>query len=123
MSLGVILVTGGAGYVGAHTCKALACAGYTPVVFDNFSTGHERFIRWGPFVRGDIRDHAAVSKVIHDYKAEAVLHFAASALVTESVADPKKYYENNINGSLSLLKAMLEANCQNLVFASTCSTG
>jgi len=116
-----ILVTGGAGYVGAHTCKALAGAGYTPVVFDNLSTGHSSFVRWGPLVQGDIRDHAAVLKAIHDYNAEAVLHFAASALVGESVTDPKKYYENNVYGSLSLVRAMLDANCRNLVFSSTCA--
>jgi UDP-glucose-4-epimerase GalE len=116
-----ILVTGGAGYVGAHTCKALARAGYLPVAFDNLSTGHESFVRWGPFVEGDIRDHAAVLKAILDYKAEAVLHFAASALVGESVTDPQKYYENNVAGSLSLLGAMLQADCRTLVFSSTCA--
>ena len=121
MSSRAILVTGGAGYVGAHTCKALAGAGYTPVVFDNLSTGHSSFVRWGPLVQGDIRDHAAVLKAIHDYNAEAVLHFAASALVGESVTDPKKYYENNVAGSLSLVRAMLDANCRNLVFSSTCA--
>lgn len=121
MSSRAILVTGGAGYVGAHTCKALASAGYTPVVFDNFSTGHMRFVRWGPFVQGDIRDHAAVLKAIQDYNAEAVLHFAASAYVGESVTDPQKYYDNNVAGSLSLLRAMLDANCRDLVFSSTCA--
>ena len=116
-----ILVTGGAGYVGAHACKALAQAGYFPVTFDNLSTGHESFVRWGPLVRGDIRDKASVLKAIRDHTAKAVLHFAASAYVGESVTDPQKYYENNVAGSLSLLGAMLEADCRNIVFSSTCA--
>lgn len=117
-----ILVTGGAGYVGAHACKALAQTGYLPVAFDNLSTGHESFVRWGPLVRGDIRDRAAVLKALRDHEIEAVLHFAASAYVGESVTDPRKYYENNVGGSLSLFEAMLEANIQRLVFSSTCAT-
>ena len=121
MSSGAILVTGGAGYVGAHTCKALHRAGYTPVVFDNLSTGHKSFVRWGPFIPGDIRDTDAVRRTIRAHKIEAVLHFAASAYVGESVADPQKYYENNVEGSLSLLRAMLEAGCRSLVFSSTCA--
>ena len=104
MSSSAILVTGGAGYVGAHTCKALRRAGFTPVVFDNLSTGHKSFVRWGPFVPGDIRDTDAVRHTIRAYQIEAVLHFAASAYVGESVADPQKYYENNVAGSLSLLR-------------------
>lgn len=116
-----ILVTGGAGYVGAHACKALARAGFRPVTFDNLSTGHESFVRWGPLINGDIRDHATVLKAIRDHKAEAVLHFAASALVGESVANPQKYYDNNVAGTLSLLGAMVEAECQMLVFSSTCA--
>ena len=121
MSSSAILVTGGAGYVGAHTCKALRRAGYIPVVFDNLSTGHKSFVRWGPFVPGDIRDTDAVRHTIGAYQIEAVLHFAASAYVGESVADPQKYYENNVEGSLSLLRAMLEAGCRSLVFSSTCA--
>ena len=116
-----ILVTGGAGYVGAHTCKALRRSGYTPVVFDNLSTGHRNFVRWGPLVQGDIRDHAAVLDAINYCKPKAVLHFAASACVGESVSDPRKYYDNNLAGSLSLLRAMLDADCRKLVFSSTCA--
>ena len=116
-----ILVTGGAGYVGAHACKALRRSGYTPVVFDNLSTGHRSFVRWGPFVQGDIRDHAAVLDAISYCKAKAVLHFAASACVGESVSDPRKYYDNNVAGSLSLLRAMLDAECRKLVFSSSCA--
>ena len=76
-----ILVTGGAGYVGAHACKALVRAGFTPVVFDNLSTGHRDFVRWGPFVEGDIRDFPAVLQALRAYRPDAVLHFAACAYV------------------------------------------
>jgi UDP-glucose-4-epimerase GalE len=96
-------------------------AGFTPVVFDNLSTGHRSFVRWGPFVEGDIRDDAAVLEAISSYRPEAVLHFAASAYVGESVIDPQKYYENNVAGSLSLLKAMLLGGCHKMVFSSTCA--
>jgi UDP-glucose-4-epimerase GalE len=121
MSLGSILVTGGAGYVGAHTCKALRRAGYTPVVFDNLSTGHERFVRWGPLVQADLGNRAAVLETIQSYRIGAVLHFAASAYVGESVADPRKYYENNVAGSLAVLSAALEAGCSTFVFSSSCA--
>jgi UDP-glucose-4-epimerase GalE len=117
-----VLVTGGAGYVGAHTCKALAQSGFHPVVFDNLSTGHESFVRWGPLVRGDIRHTAAVAEAIRAHRIRAVLHFAACAYVGESVADPQKYYENNVGGTLSLLRAMLQEGCLTLVFSSTCAT-
>jgi UDP-glucose-4-epimerase GalE len=121
VSSGAILVTGGAGYVGAHACKALRRAGYTPVVFDNLSTGHTSFVRWGPLVEGDIRDTNSLLDAIQTYNAEAVLHFAASAYVGESVTNPQKYYENNVGGSLSLLRAMLAAGCRRLVFSSSCA--
>ena len=85
MSSGAILVTGRAGYVGAHSCKALHRAGYTPVVFDNLSTGHKSFVRWGPFVPGDIRDTDAARSTIRAHQIEAVLHFAASAYVGEQL--------------------------------------
>lgn len=121
MSSRKILVAGGAGYVGAHACKALANAGFTPVVFDNLSTGHKDFVLWGPLVQGDIEDHAAIQDAIRDWDVDAVLHFAASSYVGESVSNPQKYYENNVAGSLSLLKGMLDAGCHNLVFSSTCA--
>lgn len=116
-----VLVTGGAGYVGAHTCKALHRSGFRPVVFDNLATGHRSFVRWGPLVEGDIRNTAAVLEALRLYQAEAVLHFAASAYVGESVTDPEKYYENNVGGSLSLLNAMRQAGCDKIVFSSTCA--
>ena len=107
-----VLVTGGAGYVGAHSCKALSRAGYLPVVVDNLSTGHESFVRWGPLVRADIRDTDAIARALKAHEVSAVLHFAASAYVGESVVDPQKYYENNVVGTLSLLRAMIDAGCK-----------
>jgi UDP-glucose-4-epimerase GalE len=116
-----VLVVGGAGYVGAHTCKALHRAGYHPVVLDDLSTGHESFVRWGPLVRADIRDTRAVVDALGTFKPDAVIHFAASAYVGESVRDPHKYYDNNVVGTLSLLKAMLQTGCLNIIFSSSCA--
>ena len=113
-----ILVTGGAGYIGSHCCRALAAAGYTPVVFDNFSTGHRNFVA-GPLVTGDLADKAALATAFAQHEIVAVMHFAASSLVGESVVDPQKYYINNLAGTLSLLDAMREAGCHRLVFSST----
>jgi UDP-glucose-4-epimerase GalE len=121
MSSGSILVTGGAGYVGAHACKALHLGGYTPVVVDNLSTGHRSFVRWGPLIEADIKSADAVRDVIRAHSVQAVLHFAGSAYVGESVADPQKYYENNVVASLSLLRTMLEAGCRRIVFSSSCA--
>jgi UDP-glucose 4-epimerase len=113
-----ILVTGGAGYIGSHCCRALAAAGFDPVVFDNFSTGHRGFVA-GALVTGDIADKAALARAFAQHDIVAVMHFAASSLVGESVADPQKYYINNLAGTLSLLEAMREAGCTRLVFSST----
>jgi UDP-glucose-4-epimerase GalE len=113
-----ILVTGGAGYIGSHGCRALAAAGYHPVVFDNFSTGHRSFVT-GSLVTGDLQDRAALTRAFAQHDIVAVMHFAASSLVGESVADPRKYYANNVAGTLSLLDAMREAGCNRLVFSST----
>lgn len=113
-----ILVTGGAGYIGSHCCRALIAAGYHPVTFDNFSTGHRSFVT-GSLVVGDITDRAALAHAFAQYDIVAVMHFAASSQVGESVADPQKYYINNVTGTLSLLAAMREANCNRLVFSST----
>ena len=114
-----VLVVGGAGYIGSHCCKMLAGAGYLPVCFDNFSTGHRDFVRWGPVVEGNIHDQPNLTRAIREHNAIAVLHFAASSLVGESVSDPEKYYRNNVEGTLSLLRAMRETNCVPLVFSST----
>ena len=113
-----ILVTGGAGYIGSHCCRALAAAGYQPVVYDNFSTGHRSFVA-GALVTGDIADKATLARAFAEHDIVAVMHFAASSLVGESVTDPQKYYVNNLAGTLSLLEAMREAGCNRLVFSST----
>jgi UDP-glucose 4-epimerase len=113
-----ILVTGGAGYIGSHCCRALDAAGYLPVTYDNLSTGHRSFVT-GPLVVGDIADRAALARVFAEHDIKAVMHFAASSLVGESVADPRKYYLNNLAGTLSLLASMQEAGCHRLVFSST----
>src|ERR1700710_4091 len=113
-----VLVTGGAGYIGAHCCRALERAGYHPVVYDNFSTGHRCFVT-GSLVAGDLKDGAKLAQAFAQYDIAAVMHFAASSLVGESVADPQKYYVNNLAGTLSLLAVMREAKCDRLVFSST----
>jgi UDP-glucose 4-epimerase len=113
-----ILVTGGAGYIGSHCCRALVAAGYDPVTYDNLSTGHRGFVS-GSLVVGDLLDRAALARAFAQHKIAAVMHFAASSLVGESVVDPRKYYANNVAGTLSLLDAMREAGCNRLVFSST----
>jgi UDP-glucose-4-epimerase GalE len=117
-----ILVTGGAGYIGSHTCKALAKAGFLPIAYDNLSTGHAYAVKWGPFVEGDLRDEALLSETFKTYQPKAVLHFAASALVVESMRDPGKYYKNNVASSIALLEAMRQHEVHHLVFSSTCAT-
>lgn len=117
-----ILVTGGAGYIGSHACKLLHQAGFTPVCYDNLVYGHEWAVRWGPLVKGDVLDAAALDHMFETYKPAAVIHFAAYAYVGESVAAPARYYRNNVAGTLSLLEAMLRHRCDKLVFSSTCAT-
>ena len=122
ISRGTILVTGGAGYIGSHACKALARAGYTPIAYDNLVYGHEWAVKWGPFVRGDILDRSGLVDAIERYRPQAVMHFAAFAYVGESVTDPAKYYRNNVAGTLALLEAMQNTRLSRLVFSSTCAT-
>lgn len=117
-----ILVTGGAGYIGSHFAKAAKRAGHQPVVLDNLSTGHRELVKWGPLVHADLRDSAQVLKALRDYQIEAVVHFAAKALVGESMQRPELYYSNNVYGTLSLLQAMSEAEVRTLVFSSSCAT-
>jgi UDP-arabinose 4-epimerase len=117
-----ILVTGGAGYIGSHTCKALSRAGFTPITYDNLVYGHEWAVKWGPLEKGDILDTARLSKVIDAYKPAAAIHFAAFAYVGESVEHPAKYYRNNVVGTLSLLDAMRANGVDKIVFSSTCAT-
>lgn len=117
-----VLVTGGAGYVGSHTAKALARSGHNPVVYDNLCRGHREAAQWGPFVEGDIADQSLVRNTLHRYQIDAVLHFAAYAYVGESMSNPGMYFENNLVGSLRLLEATREANVKYIVFLSTCAT-
>lgn len=119
---GTVLVTGGAGYVGAHGCKALAAAGYIPIAYDNLVHGHEHAVQWGPLERGDIADRDRLDAVIRQHRPAAVMHFAAFAYVGESTSDPGKYYRNNVGGTLSLLEAMRSHGIDKLVFSSTCAT-
>src|SRR6218665_3594232 len=95
----VVLVVGGAGYVGSHVCLALSEAGFRPVVYDNLSNGHAAFVKWGPLETGDIRDAARLDAVIAAHRPVAVLHFAALIEVGESVREPGRFYENNVAGT------------------------
>lgn len=122
MAGGVVLVTGGAGYVGSHTCLRLAEAGFQPVVFDNLSNGHEEFVQWGPLERGDIRDRARLSEIFSRYKPDAVMHFAALIEVGESVKFPGKFYETNVGGAANVVQAAQASGVQAFVFSSTCAT-
>lgn len=122
MSSESILVTGGAGYIGSHACKALHAAGFRPVVLDNLSTGHADAVRWGPLIRADVRDADAVGDALRRHDARLVMHFAARAYVGESVADPGLYYDNNVHGMTRLLAACREAGVTGVVFSSSCAT-
>jgi UDP-arabinose 4-epimerase len=117
-----ILVTGGAGYIGSHTCKALAAAGYMPIVLDNLSTGHRWAVKWGPLVIGDIGERATVAKIVKQFDIKAVLHFAAHAYVGESIQHPQKYFQNNVAKTLALFDALLEAGVSRVIFSSSCAT-
>ncbi len=117
-----VLVTGGGGYVGSHACKALARAGYIPVTYDNFVSGNRWAVRWGPLEFGDILDVGRLNEVCRAYRPVAVMHFAASALVGESMASPSLYYHNNVVGALNLLEAARRNEVPNFVFSSTCAT-
>ena len=117
---GRVLVTGGAGYIGAHCCKALSEAGYEPICYDNLSTGHAEFVRWGPLVIGDVQDATKLANTFETHHGIiAVVHFAAFSSVAESVRDPHEYYRNNLAGTIAVLHAMRSAGCLNLVFSST----
>ena len=116
-----ILVTGGAGYIGSHACKALAAVGYRPVVMDNLSLGHREFVKWGPLIEADVRDSTAVADAIRAHNIVGLMHFAASASVAESVANPARYYENNVLGTLSVLAAMVQTGLKYIVFSSSCA--
>lgn len=114
-----VLVTGGAGYIGTHACKALHRAGFRPVTFDNLSLGNEKFVKWGPLVVGDTRDADLIARTIAEHDIQGVIHFAALSSVGESIATPADYYDNNINGLLGALGGMRMAGCSAMVFSST----
>jgi len=116
------LVAGGAGYIGSHTCKVLAAAGHTPVVFDNLQTGHDWAAKWGPLERGDINDPEALGAVLARHKPEAVINFAALAYVGESSREPTRYYRTNVGGLLTLIETMRTAGVGKMVFSSSCAT-
>lgn len=117
-----ILVAGGAGYIGSHTVKYLLKNNYEVVVLDNLVYGHREAVLTPNFEQVDLADKAAVDKVFKKYKIDAVIHFAAYTYVGESVAQPQKYYWNNVVNTLNLLDAMIENNVKNIVFSSTCAT-
>jgi UDP-glucose 4-epimerase len=117
-----ILVTGGAGYIGAHACKALAQAGYVPVTFDNLSTGWKTAVKYGPLVQGDLMDRAAIDRAFATYRPVAVMHFAALSLVGVSMTDPGQYWRVNLGGALNLIESALAHDCRDFVFSSTCAT-
>jgi UDP-glucose-4-epimerase GalE len=118
----VVLVTGGAGYIGSHACKALSRAGYRVVVFDNLSAGHRSAVRYGELVEGDVTDVAAVRAALRGFDLSVVMHFAALLDVGESVREPARYYRNNVIGALSVLEAMAAESVRHFVFSSTCAT-
>lgn len=117
-----VLVTDGAGYVGSHTCKALARAGWLPVVYDNLCRGHRSAVRWGPFEQGDLHDRVRLEEVMKLHRPEAVLHFAAYAYVGESIKRPGFYWHNNVGGTASLLEAMRACAIGTIIFSSSCAT-
>lgn len=114
-----MFVTGGAGYVGAHCCKAFAEAGWTVVTYDNLSRGWRDFVKWGPLIEGDILDGPRLAAAMQETKPDAVAHFAALTYVGESVDDPAKYYRNNSMGALGVLDAMRSVDCDQIIFSST----
>jgi UDP-arabinose 4-epimerase len=117
-----IMVTGGAGYIGSHACKALARAGYEPIAYDSLVRGHREAVRWGPLVEGDLADRALLTETIRRFDIGAVMHFAAFAYVGESMTQPELYFRNNVVNSLGLLETMRETGVQRMVFSSTCAT-
>ncbi|TPK08340.1 UDP-glucose 4-epimerase GalE [Mesorhizobium sp. B2-5-9] len=122
MSQPAVLVTGGAGFIGSHTCKLLAAAGYLPVAFDNMSRGNRKSVAWGPLVVGDIRDRDALRAAIEAYRPASIIHFAALAYVGESVDQPAEYYSTNVTGTIAVLDAARAHSIENIIFSSSCAT-
>lgn len=122
MTAARVLVTGGAGYVGSHACKALKAAGYLPVTYDNLSTGHAAAVKFGPLEQGDLLDRDRLARVFADHRPVAVMHFAALSLVGEAMRQPGLYWRVNVTGALNLIEAALAADCRRFIFSSTCAT-
>ncbi|MBO6798557.1 UDP-glucose 4-epimerase GalE [Maricaulis sp.] len=116
-----ILVLGGAGYIGAHVAKAIALRGDVPIVMDNLSSGRSDFVKWGPLVKADIRETAALDAVFRTFRPDAVMHFAASIEVGLGETDPIGFWNNNVAGALNVLEAMQLHSCRSFVFSSTCA--
>ena len=116
-----VLVTGGAGYIGSHTCKALRQAGFAPVVYDNLSRGNAEAVKWGELVVGDLADGVLLRQTIVRHRPTAVVHFAAFANVGESNENPAVYYRNNVGGRAELLTAMRECDIRHIVLSSSCA--
>lgn len=117
------IVAGGAGYIGAHVCKAIADHGGTPITFDNLSAGHEHAVRWGPLVKVDLRDRTATKKAFNDHShVKTVIHLASSIEVGLGEKHPAEFYDNNVSAALNLLTAMTETGANRLIFSSTCAT-
>ncbi|MBI04408.1 MAG: UDP-glucose 4-epimerase GalE [Pelagibacteraceae bacterium] len=117
-----ILVTGGAGYIGSHTCKILHKNNYKPITIDNLSTGNEWAVKWGPLIKGNINNQELIKSVINEYDIKAVIHFAANAYVGESIEHPRKYFNNNIINSLKFLNSVIDSKIKYFVFSSSCAT-
>ena len=120
-SMTKILVTGGAGYIGSHTCKALAAAGMEPVVFDSLVGGHDWAVKWGDLEVGDLLDRDRIADVVQRVHPDGVIHFASFAYVGESVTDPGKYWRNNVTGAINLMDALVAADVPPIVFSSSCT--
>jgi UDP-arabinose 4-epimerase len=114
-----VLVTGGAGYIGSHVCKALGAAGYRPVTYDDLSTGHDWAVRWGPFERGDLADRRRLAAAMSKHRPVAVVHLAGRIIASESVSDPATYYRANVLSTLSLLDQMRSSGIERVVFSSS----
>jgi dTDP-4-dehydrorhamnose reductase len=117
-----ILVTGGAGFIGSHTCEAVAAHGFHPIAFDNLSRGYRELVQWGPLVRGDILQPADLDRAFERYQPKSIIHFAALAYVGESVTQPLAYYQNNVSGLINVLDAMVRHGADTMVFSSSCAT-
>lgn len=119
MSEIAVLVAGGAGFIGAHTCKLLSANGFKPITLDNLSTGYEKAVLYGPFIKGDLREADIIKAMVKKYDIKAAIHFAAFSLVGESVTNPKKYYDNNVSAAIDFADALISMGVDKLVFSST----